>query len=218
MAGYVVGQSNPQVLGGIYGSSLGFEQIGNRPIADRRFDPNYGRGPIPSLTSEDLAALGENVTREFSVLSGQSAIPVLCGTGLGQPGTANDLDASYPSTVFRVDGGKISQLIWPRADNVSASGTLQTLASQAQLCPAVPNSEATITTSGVQTGLGDEYAVFDRSPTVSGPTVFFSTVVLVRVGADLIEVSFTSDVIEIPDAEGRCLRAAAAAVQRATGG
>lgn len=219
IAGYVVGHSNPQVLSGIYGYSLGWETFtADSPLGGAPYDQTYGRAPIPSLTLEDLAALGENVTREFSVLSGQSAIPVLCGTGLGQPGTSSDLDASFPSTVFRVDGGKITQLIWPQADDATASGNLQTLAFQAQQCPAVPNSDATIVTGGVQSGIGDEYAVFYRKPTVSGPTVFFATVALVRVGADLIEVSFTSDIIDLPDAEARCLRAATAAVQKAAGG
>lgn len=155
--------------------------------------------------------------REISVLSAQSVIPVLCDTSIGQPGTPTYRDLRYPATVFRVDGGQITQLLWPRADVASASGTLHTLVLQAQQCPAVPNSEATISTGGVQSGIGDEYAVFYRQPTRSGTDLLYATVVLVRVGADLIEVSFTSD-IDIPDAEARCLRAAAAAAQKATGG
>ncbi|MDQ3714955.1 MAG: hypothetical protein M3381_02785 [Actinomycetota bacterium] len=216
VAGYVVGHSNPPVFGGIYGYSLGSGNFAGSPLDSSAFDQTYGRTPLPMLTPEDLAALGENVTRQFSVLSGQSAIPTLCATIVGQPGYSPD--NRYPSTVFRVDGGNITQLIWSRADDASASGTLQTLASQAQVCPEVPNSEAMITTGGVQSGIGDEYAVFRRTPTVSGPTVFFATVALVRVGADLIEVSFISDAIDLPDAEARCLRAAVAAVQMASGG
>lgn len=215
LTGYALGRNNPETLAGIYGYSRGWEAFTpDSAFAGSPFDPTYRPTPIPSLTVEDLAALGENVSRQFTVLSGQSAIPVLCGASLGQAGTS---DTAYPSTVFRVDGGKITQLVWPHADVLAASGTLRTLVFQAQQCPGVPNSDATIVTGGVQAGIGDEYAVFYRRPTVSGPTVFFATVALVRVGADLIEVSFTSDIIDIPDAEARCLRAATAAVGAAAG-
>ncbi len=220
VAGYIVGHSNPRVLSGIYGYSPTWESF--IPLAGSPFDQTYGGPPIPPLTLEDVAALGENVTRQFSVLSGRSAIPVICGTGVGRPGTSGDAGAGYPSTVFRVDGGELTELVWPLTDEAAASGALQTLAFQAQECPTVPNSDATIATGGVLAGIGDEYAVFHRTPTVSGPTVpgaavSFATVVLVRVGADMIELSFTS-AIESPGAEARCLAAAAAAVQVAAGG
>lgn len=218
ITGYVVGQSNPPTMTGIYGYPVDVGPAAEGGLIDGPFSDPYGRDPPPGLTLEDLAALGEDVNRQFSVLSGQSTIPIMCGTGLGQPGTGDALDPSHPSTVFRVEGGKISQIVWPQSDAATASGTLHTLTFQAQLCPGVPNSAATILTGGVLTGIGDEYAVFYRKPTVSGPTVFFATVALVRVGADLIEVSFTSDIIELPDAQARCLRAAAAAVEKATGG
>lgn len=216
-AGFLVGQGNPQVLSGISISgpaALGVEQtLGSLGIAP--FGPPGSGASLPVLSPEDLTALGEVVSRQFQIQSGQSSIPALCETTVGQPGYSRD--NRYPSTIFRVDGGKITQLIWPRANETAASGTLQTLVSQAKLCPGVPYSNATIVTAGVQTGIGDEYAVFHYRPTISGPSVFFATVVLVRVGADLIEVSFTSDIVERADAEARCLRAAAAAVETAAG-
>ncbi len=76
---------------------------GGAPVDRSPFDQTYGRAPIPLLTPDDLAALGEVVTRQFSVLSARSAIPVLCGTPTGQPGsTSAATDA--PPTVFSVQG------------------------------------------------------------------------------------------------------------------
>lgn len=170
------------------------------------------------LDREELAALGENVSRQFSVLAARSAIPVLCAQIAGPADATypNDQNVRYPSTVFEVDGGTIAQLVRPHFDAAAASGALQTLVSRAGQCPAVPNARATIVSGGVQSGIGDEYAIFSRTPT--GPDEFFATVVLVRVGPELIEMSLTSDVVAAPDAEARCIRAARAAVQKALGG
>ncbi|CAN5328850.1 hypothetical protein BH24ACT9_BH24ACT9_13520 [soil metagenome] len=218
VTGYFVGHNDRRVVAGISPDSLGLEQVAEGLIfTGQPVDQIPGPTPIPTLTPEDVSALGENVTRQITVLIGRSTIPVLCGTSLQQPGTSYGVDLGYSSTAFQVDGGRITQLVWPRPGEAAASGTLQTLAFQAQQCPDVPEVEATITTSGVQTGIGDEYAVFHRRPTRAGPDVVDATVVLVRVGPGLIEMSFTSDVIDRPDAEGRSLRAAAAAAEVATG-
>ena len=218
VSGYVVGHNDSVILGGIYQYSRGFTVVTASPPPEPFIDETYGRTPLPSLTAEELAALGENVSRQFSVLAARSAIPVLCAQIAGPADATypNDQNVRYPSTVFEVDGGTIAQLVRPHFDAAAASGALQTLVSRAGQCPAVPNARATIVSGGVQSGIGDEYAIFSRTPT--GPDEFFATVVLVRVGPDLIEMSLISDVIAAPDAEARCIRAARAAVQKALGG
>ena len=218
VSGYVVGHNDPVILGGIYQYSRGFTVVTASPPPEPFIDETYGRTPLPSLTAEELAALGENVSRQFSVLAARSAIPILCAQIAGPADATypNDQNVQYPSTVFEVDGGTIAQLVRPHFDAAAASGALQTLVSRAGQCPAVPNARATIVSGGVQSGIGDEYAIFSRTPT--GPDEFFATVVLVRVGPDLIEMSLTSDVVAAPDAEARCIRAARAAVQKALGG
>lgn len=219
LGGFAVGHSNQRTLTG-----LGYVFIGPFPLAEPSleltpFEQAYGRSQLPSLTRADLVALGENVTRDYGVFSARSAIPIMCGTSVGQPGTPTYLDLRYPSTVFDVDGGEIRQLIWPQPDRASASGTLHTLVFQAQQCPEVPNFQTSVVTDGVRTGIGDEYATFAQQPTVAGdPGTLFASVVLVRLGADLIEIAFTSDGIAVDQAEDRCLRVAAAAVERASTG
>jgi len=218
VSGYVVGHNDSVILGGIYQYSRGFTVVTASPPPEPFIDETYGRTPLPSLTAEELAGLGENVSRQFSVLAARSAIPILCAQIAGPADATypNDQNVQYPSTVFEVDGGTIAQLVRPHFDAAAASGALQTLVSRAGQCPAVPNARATIVSGGVQYGIGDEYAIFSRTPT--GPDEFFATVVLVRVGPDLIEMSLTSDVVAAPDAEARCIRAARAAVQKALGG
>ena len=218
VSGYVVGHNDPVILGGIYQYSQGFTLVTASPPPEPFIDETYGRTPLPSLTADELAALGENVSRQFSVLAARSAIPVLCAQIAGPADATypNDQNVRYPSTVFEVDGGTITQLVRAYFDAAAASGALQTLVSRAGQCPAVPNARATIVSGGVQSGIGDEYAIFSRTPT--GPDEFFATVVLVRVGPELIEMSLTSDVVAAPDAEARCIRAARAAAQKALGG
>jgi hypothetical protein len=218
LSGYILGQQNPPELGGIYAYFRGFEQFPVSPLTEASVDPAYGRTPIPTLTAEDLAALGENVTRQFSVLSGRSAIPVLCATSVGQPGSTSEPGTGYPSTVFQVRGAEITQLIWSHPDAAAASGALRTLISQAVACPDVPNLEMRVTTSGQRYGIGDEYAFFYRRPLVAdSPEATYAVVVLVRVGADLIEIALANeDAIGVD--EGRCYRVAEVAARRAAGG
>lgn len=218
LSGYILGQQNPPELAGIYAYFRGFEQIPVSPRTEPSVDPAYGRTPIPTLTAEDLVALGEDVTRQFSVLSGRSAIPVLCATSVGQPGSTSEPSTGYPSTVFQVRGAEITQLIWPHPDAAMASGALRTLVSQAASCPDVPNFQLRVTTSGQRYGIGDEYAFFYRQPLEDdSPEATYAIVVLVRVGADLIEIALTSEDAAGAD-EGRCYRVAEAAAGKAAGG
>lgn len=214
IGGFVVGKGNPTTLAGLGYVYLGSDSTEPDPLAQSPFEQTYGRSPLSSLTPADMLALGEKVQQEIGILSAQSAIPVMCGTSIGQPGTS-PLGLSYAAVIYEVSGGELKELIWAQPDSTSASGTLQTLVYQAQICPDVPVWQSRVSTSGVLTGIGDEYAVFTRTPAVSGTESVYTTVVLVRLGADLIEVSFVSEIFPQPDAEERCLRAAAAAVARA---
>lgn len=201
IGGYVVGHNNVRPL-----AAVGFF------VDSEPFEQTYGRQPLPTLTSKDLSAIGEEVNRELSIQSAQSAIPVLCGTGFSFFGL------SYPGTVFGVDGGQLMQLVWPQVDEAAASGVLRTLVSQAQGCPDIPDLRATIATGGLLLGIGDEYAVFTRRPTAADQATFTTTAALVRVGADLIEISFAADGTAPVEPESRCLQVATAAVRVATGG
>lgn len=207
-----MGHSNPRTLSGIYGYSLGFGPIADSPLAGGPFDQTYGRTQVPLLTPEDLAALGENVTRQFDVLTGRSAIPPLCGTSIGQPGTSNN-GLSYPSRNFLVPDGSITELVWSHASDAQAAGALITLVAQAQRCPDASSElvgSTTVTTSGLVSGIGTQYAVFTFTPLpvpADMPVAGFVTVILVQVGADLIEVSFSSTV-EVPTALRRVERVA----------
>lgn len=207
IGGYVVGHNNVRPL-----AAVGFF------VDSEPFEQTYGRQPLPTLTSKDLSAIGEEIDRELSIQNAQSAIPVLCGTGSGQPGTSDYLGLSYPATVFGVDGGQLIELVWPQVDEAAASGVLRTLVSQAQGCPDIPDLRATIATGGLLLGIGDEYAVFTRRPTAADQATFTTTAALVRVGADLIEISFTADGTALVEPESRCLQVATAAVRIATGG
>ncbi len=215
MGGFIVGYSNPQERAGLGYFYLPFELTGPDALGDDPFGQTYGRTDLPMLTREDLAALGEQVTREYGVLSAQSAVPVLCETSLGQPGSTT---VGYPSKVFGVLGGRIAELVWSHPDAAAASTTLHTLVFQAQLCPDLSTTAASIRSSGVLIGMGDEYVIFTQQPTTDGPDAVFATSALIRLGADLIEVAFASDGVAAPDAELRCLRAAAVAVQKAAEG
>lgn len=217
VGGFLVGHNNPRTLAGLGYLFLGFESDFDF-LAGPPFDPNYGREPLPILTADDLSAIGEEVVRQFTIISAASAIPVLCETSIGQPGGPSIMDASYPSIVFRVDDGQFTEMIWPHADPLAAARTLHTLVFQAQLCPDVPDPQATVRTTGVLNGVGDEYVLFFREPTTSAPDTFFATVALVRLGAELIEIAFDSELIDRPDAEARLLAVAEAAVQIASGG
>lgn len=215
VGGYLVGSNRPQ-LAGLGSPYFGFLPGTGFDYTELQFDENYGRPSLQTLSSQDLAALGERVTAEVHILSAQSAIPVLCGTSLGQPGI---VEADYPSTVFTVSDGRITELVWPHPDAEAASRTLHTLVFQAQLCPELPDHQAMVRSRGVLTGLGDEYVVFDREPmNLDAQGGLHATTVLVRVGADLIEITVAAEDQAVPEAETRCLLTAAVAVQVASGG
>ena len=175
-----------------------------------------GRAPVPLLTPDDLAALGEQVTRQFDVLSGRSAIPPLCGTSIGQPGTSIG-GPSFPSRTFLLPDGSISELVWSHPSDSQAAGALITLAAQAQRCPDASGElvgSMTVATSGLASGIGTQHAVFTFTPlpvAADEPVAGFVTVLLVQLGADLIEVSFSSTV-DVPTALRRIERLAQSAL------
>lgn len=215
VSGYLVGHSNPRTLSGIYGYVPDFELFADRPLAGSPYDP-YGRGPIALLTPEDLTALGESVTRQFDVLSGRSAIPPLCGTSIGQPGTSPN-SLGFPSRTFLVSGGSITELVWRQASDAAAAGSLITLAAQAQRCPDASSElvgSTTVASSGLSTGIGTQHAVFTFTPppvSAGEPVAGFVTVLLVQLGADLVELSFSST-IDVPTALRRIERIAQSAL------
>ena len=218
LTGYFVGRNDPMLLSGISAEPTLLDPgTGGFVFTGEPFEPIPGPPPMRTLTTQDVSAIGENVTQQVTVLIGRSALPVLCGISL-EPDAGFGMGAGYSSTRFHLDDGILTQLVWMRTSDTAASGILQTLAFQAQQCPDLPDTAATLTTSGVLTGIGDEYAVFHNRPNAATPGAEYSTVVLVRVGSSLIEISFSSTGRDLPDAESRSVRAAIAAVKKATGG
>lgn len=217
-AGLALAYNNPRTLAGLGYFWAPYPEEAQE-LKLQPFEQTYGRPQPPILTQAEVAGIEQGVTGEFSVLSARSSIPVLCGIPIGQPGTPTILDLHYSSTVFRLSDSALTQLVWPLADETSASAALHTLALQAQMCPDEPLFLTTIVTTGVLEGLGDEYAVFSRQPTLAATAEpFFATTVLTRVGADLIEIALTSTAAPVPDAQARCMRLAEAAVAKALGG
>ncbi len=216
ISGYIVGQSNPRTMSGIYGYSLDVEAQAEGRLPGSPFDQSLGGEPVPLLTPEDLTALGEQVTRQFDVLSGRSAIPSLCGTSIGQPGTSTT-GLSVPSRTFLLPDGSITELVWSHASDAQAAGALITLATQAQRCPDASSAlvgSTTVATSGLATGIGTQHAVFTFTPlpvSDGEPVAGFVTVILVQLGADLVEVSFSSTV-DVPTALRRVERIAQSAL------
>lgn len=169
-----------------------------------------------SLTQEDLEGLGEAVLPQASALVPTSGLDGVCGivstpeiVPLPQgPGVGYGV---LGSVAFRLVEATLRQRIGPDLDVLAAS-TLRGTVELAQSCPS--SAGLTVRTDGVQTGTGDEYAVFlvSRTDPALGQ-IETSIVVLVRVGGQLVELTLSPEGgAEVPDGLARALRIADAAV------
>ncbi len=175
------------------------------------------------LTQQDLAGVGETtalggsygsvVSAESDELCGlsSSAEPVPFPPGAGVEYTVFD------SVSFVLAGASLTERIGPDLDVLSAS-TLRARIELARNCSS--STGLAVSTEGVQTGIGDEYAVFtvERTDPASG-SIQRSILVLVRVGSQLVELTLSAaGGTEVPDGLARALRIAEAAVMRMQAG
>lgn len=174
------------------------------------------------LTLQDLAGVGETTALPGSYGSVESAeSDQLCGLSARAepvpfPSEAGVEYTVFDSVSFVLAGASLTERIGPDLDVLSAS----TLRARIELARNCSSTGLTVSTEGVQTGIGDEYAVFtvQRRDPASGP-LHSSILVLVRVGSQLVELTLTSEATaEVPDGLARALRIAEAAVMRMQAG
>ncbi len=169
------------------------------------------------LTLQDLAGLGETAlpgsygsaeSAESDQLCGlsRSADPVPFPSGAGVEYTVID------SVSFVLAGASLTERIGPDLDVLSAS----TLRARIELARNCSSTGLTVSTEGVQTGIGDEYAVFTVERTDPASSSMQSSIlVLVRVGGQLVELTLSAaGGPGLPDGLTRALRISEVAVAR----
>jgi len=175
----------------------------------------FGAGFLNPLDLEDI---GEAVLSSSYGLVEPSGLDGLCGVVSGPESAPFPQGPSGEYTVFGsvsfvLAGASLTERIGPDLD-VLAPSTLRGTVELAQSCSATGG--VTVRTDGIQTGIGDEYAVFsvDRVDPATG-VARTSIVVLIRVGGRLIELTLSSaGSAEVPDGLARALAIAEAAVAR----
>lgn len=175
------------------------------------------------LTVADLETVGEQAAGIGGAYEpdGASALVGRCGRVEAVPETVPPLDyetgyAAFGSIAFTLVDAGLTQRISPDLDVFSAS-TLRGTVELARSCPT--DADVTVRTEGVQTGIGDEYAVFIiGTPGATPDTIEGSISVIVRVGGQLMELTLTPTQSEVSDAVGRALRIAEVAVERLLAG
>lgn len=217
-AGFGVGRSLPEDT--VPAGSLSAPTLGVPVERTSDFELAFGREPPALLTSADLASIGEAATREVDVLAGRSAVPPLCGTSIGQPASAAAI--SFPARSFEIGTATVEEIIWSRRTEAEAAGILLTLVTQAQRCPEVSSildGGLAVTTTGVEPGIGAQHATFNLVGRADGPVQDVVVVVLVQLGADLIEIALSSsDGVDAPGLDRRVERIAEAAAARVLAG
>jgi len=175
----------------------------------------FGAGFLNPLDLEDI---GEAVLSSSYGLVEPSGLDGLCGVVSGPESAPFPQGPSGEYTVFGsvsfvLAGASLTERIGPDLD-VLAPSTLRGTVELARSCSATGG--VTVRTDGIQTGIGDEYAVFsvDRVDPATG-VARTSIVVLIRVGGRLIELTLSSaGSAEVPDGLARALVIAEAAVAR----
>lgn len=174
------------------------------------------------LTLQDLTGLGEAALPGGYGLADISGLDGLCAIASSPervplPRGPSPEHSVFASASFRLAGATLTEQIGPDL-NVLAASTLRGTVELAQNCPS--SDDLTVSTEGIQSGIGDEYAVFTvRRPDPASGEIETSIVVLVRVGGQLIELSLTPEGgNEVPDGLTRAMAIAKAAVARMLGG
>lgn len=171
------------------------------------------------LSLADLAAIGENALLGGVAMGPTYAANRLCGipdneAALPSPPVVTTADALSSSAQFLIAGARLIEWISPYLGSL-ASATLQDRVELATNCDGTAEG-LTVTTTGSQLGVGDEYALFAvQRPDLDTGVLMTSYLVLVRVGGQLVELSMAPvDDSEIADGEARILAIAGAAVAR----
>jgi hypothetical protein len=169
------------------------------------------------LTLQDLAGLGESALPRAFRPEDTAEADQFCGlsTGAGSLEVPPGPGATYGvanGVSFILGGASLTERIGADLDVLAAS-TLRARVELALNCSRIDGPA--VRTDGIQTGIGDEYAVFMASrPDPASGAIQSSIVVVVRVGGHLIELTLTSQDGEPPDAQARALRIAEVAVAR----
>ena len=226
MAGFVVGTlSGTEPTGALALQSGGAPEGGYIPIIP---DDSALEGVVAVafaaglLTYQDLATAGELAMSGSYGLADPSGLDGLCGIISRpdfspippQPGVEYTV---FGSASYVLAGATLTQRIGPDLDVLAAS-TLRGTVQLAQDCS--DGGDVTARSAGIQTGIGDEYAVFsvDRVDPSTGD-IDTSITILVRVGGQLLELTLTSaGGPEVPDGLARALRIAEVAVTRMLAG
>ncbi len=175
------------------------------------------------LTLQDLAGVGETTALPGSYGSVESAeSDQLCGlSGSAEPvpfpSEAGVEYTVFDSVSFVLAGASLTERIGPDLDVLSAS-TLRARIELARNCSS--STGLTVSTEGVQTGIGDEYAVLtvERTDPASS-SIRRSILVLVRVNSQLVELTLSAaGDTGLPDGLSRALRIAEVAVARILNG
>ncbi len=179
----------------------------------------FGAGFLNPLDLEDI---GEAVLSSSYGLVEPSGLDGLCGGVSGSESAPYPQGPSGENTVFGsvsflLAGTSLTERIGPDLD-VLAPSTLRGTVELAGSCSTTGG--VTVRTDGIQTGIGDEYAVFSVNRVDSATGVArTSIVVLIRVGGRLIELTLSSaGTAEVPDGLARAMRIAEVAVTRMLAG
>ncbi len=225
VAGFLVGTLGTAPTGRLALQSTGAPQGGYISIVPH--DSRNEEGVVAVafaaglLTYQDLSTVGELAMSGSYGLADPSGLHGLCGISRPdffeipiQPGVEYTV---FGSAFYVLVGATLSQRIGPDLDVLAAS-TLRGTVQLAQDCS--DSGEVTARTPGIQTGIGDEYAVFnvERVDPSTGQ-ITTSITILVRVGGQLLELTLTSaGGPEVPDGLVRALRIAEVAVTRMLAG
>ncbi|MBA3801267.1 MAG: hypothetical protein H0X18_19720 [Geodermatophilaceae bacterium] len=169
------------------------------------------------LTRQDLAGLGETALPGSYGSAESAESDQLCGLS-GSPETvpfppgAGVEYTVFDSVSFVLAGASLTERIGPDLDVLSAS----TLRARIELARNCSSTGLTVSTEGVQAGIGDEYAVFTVERTDPASSSMQSSIlVLVRVGDQLVELTLSAvGGPGLPDGLTRALRIAEVAVVR----
>ncbi len=173
------------------------------------------------LTRQDLAGLGETALPGSYGSAESAESDQLCGLS-GSPETvpfppgAGVEYTVFDSVSFVLAGASLTERIGPDLDVLSAS----TLRARIELARNCSSTGLTVSTEGVQAGIGDEYAVFTVERTDPASSSMQSSIlVLVRVGDQLVELTLSAvGGPGLPDGLTRALRIAEVAVARILNG
>lgn len=169
---------------------------------------------VALLTIGQLAAIDESASGGTYTRGSTSAIPNPClqphagDTGVSYvPGPAGATAVSFQLAI-----GTVTQRVTPLADDVVAQVRLREVLAEQRACEI--DAGLAVVLGEIGPGLGDEFisgSVVRNYPTGGSST---TSIVLVRLGASLVEFSLTGPTSTAADVEARCVAIAQAALRR----